>query len=281
MARYDLIVRNGTLVLPWGEVRADLAVTAGRIAAIGVPRRATRRRPCSRPAGLHVLPGIIDPHVHFRDSGQGHVDASGETMETGTRGAVLGGVTTIFDMPNTQPSLVDAAALAAKQAHAERVAWCDVGLYVGATKGNVAALAALERGRGVCAIKVFAGSSTGDLLVEDDASIDRVLAAGTRRVAFHSEDEARLQARKPATTGAVPTASTCAGATRNARSSARAGSWRWRNGREPAGPHPARLHRGGARMARRASPACDRGGAGQPSEPVRARGLRAARRRTR
>lgn len=201
MARYDLIVRNGTLVLPWGDMRADLAVTAGRIAAIGAAA-GDEAETVLEARGLHVLPGIIDPHVHFRDSGQGHVDASGETMETGTRGAVLGGVTTIFDMPNTQPSLVDAAALATKQAHAERVAWCDVGLYVGATKGNVAALATLERGRGVCAVKVFAGSSTGDLLVEDDASIDRVLAAGTRRVAFHSEDEARLQARKPATTGA-------------------------------------------------------------------------------
>ena len=200
MARYDLIVRNGTLVLPWGEVQADLAVAGGRIAAIGVDGRDEAETVLDA-AGLHVLPGIIDPHVHFRDSGQGHVDASGETMETGTRGAVLGGVTTVFDMPNTVPSLVDAGALAAKQAHAERVAWCDVGLYVGATKGNVAELAALERGRGVCAIKVFAGSSTGDLLVEDDDSIGRVLAAGTRRVAFHSEDELRLQARKPAATG--------------------------------------------------------------------------------
>lgn len=200
MARYDLIVRNGTLVLPWGAQQADLAVAAGRIAAIGATA-ADEADTVLDARGLHVLPGIIDPHVHFRDSGQGHVDASGETMETGTRGAVLGGVTTVFDMPNTQPSLVDGAALAAKQAHVERVAWCDVGLYVGATKGNVAALAALERGRGVCAIKVFAGSSTGDLLVDDDASIRAVLAAGTRRVAFHSEDETRLQARKPASTG--------------------------------------------------------------------------------
>ena len=72
---------------------------------------------------------------------------------------------------------------------------------MGATKTNARALASLERGRGVCAIKVFAGSSTGDLLVDDDASIRSVLASGTRRVAFHSEDEARLQARRPASVG--------------------------------------------------------------------------------
>ena len=183
MARFDLLVRHGTLVLPVGELRGARGRRGGGVRARG---------------GLHVLPGIIDGHVHFRDSGQGVPDASGETMDTGTRGAVLGGVTAVFDMPNTAPPLVDAAALAAKQAHVERVAWCDVGLYVGATTGNAAALAALERGRGVCAVKVFAGSSTGDLLVADDAGIARVLASGTRRVAFHSEDEARLQARRAA-----------------------------------------------------------------------------------
>jgi dihydroorotase len=194
MNRFDLTIANATLVLPWGEARADLGIEAGRIAAIGASLPAGREHIDA--AGLHVLPGIIDPHVHFRDSGQGPLDPSGETLDTGTRGAVLGGVTTIFDMPNTSPALTDDATLAVKQAHAERAAWCDVGLYVGATRTNAAALASLERGRGVCAIKVFAGSSTGDLLVEDDDSIGRVLASGTRRVAFHSEDEFRLRARK-------------------------------------------------------------------------------------
>ena len=191
--RPDLAIRNATLVLPWGERRADLGVTAGRIAAIGDVADAAETIDAT---GLHVLPGIIDPHVHFRDSGEGPLDPSGETLETGTRGAVLGGVTTIFDMPNTRPALTDAARLAVKQAHAERVAWCDVGLYVGATKANAPELAGLEQGRGVCAVKVFAGSSTGDLLVDDDAAIDAVLAHGRRRVAFHSEDEPRLRARR-------------------------------------------------------------------------------------
>jgi dihydroorotase len=191
MSHYDLILRGGTCVFPRGEAEAEVAVRHGRIAAIGAPSGATAETVLDA-RDLHVLPGVIDPHVHLRDPG----DASVESIATGTRAAVLGGVTAVFDMPNTNPPLVDAATLAAKQAHAERVAWCDVGLYVGATKTNVAGLAALEQGRGVCAIKVFAGSSTGDLLVEDDASLERVMRAGRRRVAYHSEDEARLQSRR-------------------------------------------------------------------------------------
>ena len=146
---------------------------------------------------LHVLPGLIDPHVHFRDSGvPGTAPEAVETLATGTRGAVLGGIATVFDMPNTTPALTNADALDIKRVHAGRVAWCDVGLYVGATTGNADELAALEAADGVCAIKVFAGSSTGDLLVADDASLERVMRAGRRRIAYHSEDEDRLRARR-------------------------------------------------------------------------------------
>ncbi len=192
---FDLLVRGGLCVLPWGEAAADVGVRHGRIAAIGDLAGASAET-LIEARHLHVLPGIIDPHVHFRDPGGRGGNAAVETLESGTRGAVLGGVTCVFDMPNTAPALTDAAALATKQAHAESIAWCDVGLYVGATRGNVASLAALECGRGVCAIKVFAGSSTGDLLVADDESLERVMRAGRRRIAYHSEDEFRLQARK-------------------------------------------------------------------------------------
>ncbi len=192
---FDLLVRGGVCVLPWGEAAADIGARYGRIAAIGALAGASAE--CVVEArGLHVLPGIIDPHVHFRDPGGGAGVPDVETLDSGTHGAVLGGVTAVFDMPNTSPALTDAAALAVKQAHAGRAAWCDVGLYVGATRANVAQLAALETGRGVCGIKVFAGSSTGDLLVADDASLERVMRAGRRRIAYHSEDEDRLQSRK-------------------------------------------------------------------------------------
>src|SRR5271165_3569058 len=99
-------------------------------------------------------------------------------------------------MPNTTPAIVDADALAWKQEYAERESYCDIGLYVGATKTNAAALATLETQRGVCGVKVFAGSSTGDLLVDDDESIERVMRNGHRRISFHSEDEYRQQARR-------------------------------------------------------------------------------------
>jgi dihydroorotase len=191
MAHYDLLIRGGVCALPWGLETVDIGVNAGRIAAIGVPTTAEAAEVIDA-AGLHVLPGLIDPHVHLRDPGNPAI----ETIPTGTRAAVLGGVTTLFDMPNTTPPLIDADSLAAKQAQMERQAWCDIGLYVGATKENVAALASLELGRGVCGIKVFAGSSTGTLLVEDDESLERVMRSGRRRISYHSEDEYRLQARR-------------------------------------------------------------------------------------
>jgi len=191
-AHFDLIIRGGVCVMPWGEVAADVGVRHGRIAAIGTPADATADQIVDA-AGLHVLPGLIDPHVHLRDPG----NAAVETIPTGTKAAVLGGLTAVFDMPNTTPSITTAESLAWKRGYVEQVAWCDMGLYVGGTKTNIGELAALEVEPGVCAIKVFAGSSNGDLMVEDDEHLELVMRAGRRRIAYHSEDEYRLQARKP------------------------------------------------------------------------------------
>jgi len=191
-AHFDLIIRNGICVLPWGMEQTSVGVRDGRIAALGVGNDATADQTIDA-AGLHVLPGLIDPHVHLRDPG----DKAVESIPTGTKAAILGGLTTVFDMPNTSPSITDAERLAWKQTYAEQNAWCDMGLYVGGTKTNIAALPSLETGSGVCGIKVFAGSSTGDLMVEDDENLERVMRSGRRRIAYHSEDEYRLQARKP------------------------------------------------------------------------------------
>jgi dihydroorotase len=191
-AHYDLIIRGGTCVLPWGMEKTSVGVRDGRIAALGVGFDAAAAETFEA-AGLYVLPGLIDPHVHLRDPG----NAAVESVPTGTRAAVLGGLAAVFDMPNTNPPITDAARLADKQDTVERQAWCDIGLYVGGTKTNIPELAALEVARGVCAIKIFAGSSTGDLMVEDDEHLERVMLSGRRRIAYHSEDEYRLQARKP------------------------------------------------------------------------------------
>jgi dihydroorotase len=131
--------------------------------------------------------------VHLREPGNEAV----ETIATGTRAAALGGLTAVFDMPNTRPAIVDSATLSWKRGFIEGRAFVDMGFYVGGTKANIGALEALELEPGVCAIKIFAGSSTGDLMVEDDASLERVMRSGFRRIAYHSEDEYRLQERAP------------------------------------------------------------------------------------
>jgi dihydroorotase len=189
---YDLIIRGGTCVLPWGMEQTSIGVRGGRIAALGVGHAAEATEVIEA-RGLYVLPGLIDPHVHLRDPG----DAAVESVPTGTRAAVLGGLAAVFDMPNTTPPVIDAERLAWKQEYVERCAWCDIGLYVGGTRTNIPDLASLESGRGVCAIKIFAGSSTGNLLIEDDEHLEQVMLSGHRRIAYHSEDEYRLQARKP------------------------------------------------------------------------------------
>ncbi|MGH1590564.1 dihydroorotase [Methylobacterium phyllosphaerae] len=189
---YDLLIRGGACVTPWGTEAIDLGIRDGRIAALATPAGTTADAVIDA-AGLHVLPGLIDSHVHLRDPG----DPAVETIETGTRAAVLGGIATLFDMPNTVPPIADTGRLAWKRDYVAGRSWCDVGLYVAGTKTNIDALATLERAPGVCAVKVFAGSSTAALMIEDDAHLELAMRGGHRRMAFHSEDEDRLQARKP------------------------------------------------------------------------------------
>jgi dihydroorotase len=190
---FDLIIAGGTCLTPAGRVAADLGIRQGRIAAIGDLGRAKAAETFAA-RGLHVLPGAIDTQVHFREPGFEHK----EDLESGTRGAVLGGVTSVFEMPNTNPLTTDAATFADKMRRARGRAWCDYAFFVGATAGNAAELAALETAAGCCGVKIFMGSSTGSLLVPDDATLARVLAHGRRRVAVHAEDEARLVERRAA-----------------------------------------------------------------------------------
>jgi dihydroorotase len=129
--------------------------------------------------------------VHFREPGLTHK----EDLESGSRGAVLGGVTAVFEMPNTEPTTTSAAAVADKVRRAHHRMHCDFAFYVGATRENTGELAELERLPGVCGVKVFMGSSTGSLLVEDDEGVRNILRTIRRRAAFHSEDEYRLRER--------------------------------------------------------------------------------------
>ncbi len=190
--RFDLLVRGGTLMTPGGRLVADLGARAGRIAAIGDLGAATAAQVIDA-TGLHVLPGVIDAQCHFREPGQPHK----EDLASGTTAAVLGGVTSVLEMPNTDPPTTSAAALADKVARLRGRARCDVGFFVGATAENARELGQLEQLPGCCGIKVFMGSSTGTLLVADDETLAQVFASGRRRVALHAEDEDRLRERKP------------------------------------------------------------------------------------
>ena len=187
---YDLILKGGTVVNQDGEGVRDLAVRGGKIVAIGdVAGAAAETIDCR---GLHILPGVMDTQVHFREPGATHK----EDLESGSRSAVMGGVTGVFEMPNTAPPTTTAEALADKIKRAEARMHCDFAFYVGGTRENIKDLPALEMLPGCAGVKVFMGSSTGSLLVEDDGGVREILQAIRRRAAFHSEDEYRLRERQ-------------------------------------------------------------------------------------
>jgi dihydroorotase len=188
---YDLILKGGTVVNHDGEGLRDLGIRAGRFAAIGDLSGASASEVVDC-RGLHVLPGVIDTQVHFREPGLTHK----EDLETGSLSAVMGGVTAVFEMPNTDPLTVSAEALADKVKRGHHRMHCDFAFFVGATADNTRHLAELERLPGCAGIKVFMGSSTGSLLVADDAGLRAVLKVIRRRASFHAEDEPRLNERK-------------------------------------------------------------------------------------
>ncbi|MCZ6765007.1 MAG: dihydroorotase [Alphaproteobacteria bacterium] len=192
--KFDLIVRGGTCLTPGGPREFDVGIANGRFVRFGdlSAKSGADADQVIEATGLHVLPGVIDSQVHFREPGF----PQKEDLESGTRAAVAGGVTSVFEMPNTDPATVDETTFRDKMDRAEGRAWCDYAFFVGAAIYNVDHLAGLERAPGCCGVKVFMGSSTGGLLVADDATLTAVLAAGRRRAAIHSEDELRLRQRR-------------------------------------------------------------------------------------
>ncbi|MBA3697965.1 MAG: dihydroorotase [Planctomycetes bacterium] len=198
---YDLIISGGTVVNHAGRTQTDVAIRAGRFAAIGDLREAkTAARFDAR--GLTILPGVIDTQVHMREPGLEHK----EDLASGSAGAALGGVTGVFEMPNTKPSTTTAAALQDKLDRAAGRMWVDHAFYMGGCAENADQLAELERVPGCSGVKVFMGSSTGSLLVADDATLDRVLRSIRRRMAVHCEDEPRLIERRSVITATGATA---------------------------------------------------------------------------
>jgi dihydroorotase len=200
---YDLIITGAEIIAPIqqpGESkpslrreRADIGVRDGRIAAIdssGLDRATAKNR--MKADGLLALPGAIDTQVHFRDPGF----PEKETLESGSRAALMGGVTSFFDMPNTKPATLSAIDVADKMTRAAGKCWVNYAFYVGGSPDNAAHLAELERLPGVCGIKIFMGSSTGRLIIGSDETLDLAVRTVQRRFAVHAEDETRLQERK-------------------------------------------------------------------------------------
>ena len=189
----NLLVQNAMMVLPDGIVEGDLRIANGRIKTVApqgglVPQNGEQ---VIDGAGLHLLPGAIDPHVHFRDPG----NPEKEDLESGSRAAVAGGITGFLDMPNTVPNATNRVQLESKIAVAGQKAVNHHGFFIGATNDNVADMQSVEGMDGVCGIKIFMGSSTGDLLVHEQKHLEDIFANTGGIIATHAEDEDRLQSR--------------------------------------------------------------------------------------
>ena len=189
---FDLLICGGSVYLPNEKIeKVDIGIKNSKIQELGD----LSHKSCKLKLDVNnllVLPGAIDSQVHFREPGLTYK----EDIYSGTKGAVLGGITSIFEMPNTKPSTTNQSALEDKLEIAKSSAFCNYSFFVGAAKDNIQDLTNLERISGCCGVKIFMGSSTGDLLVEDDESLKQILKSINRRVAVHSEDEYRLRERK-------------------------------------------------------------------------------------
>ena len=189
---YDLILSGGNVVLPSLKTeQLDIGIIDSKIAELGDLSRKTYKEKLAI-NDLIVIPGAIDTQVHFREPGITHK----EDIYHGTKGAVLGGTTSIFEMPNTKPPTINEMELQKKVDIATKNAFCNFSFFMGAAKENIKKLSELENLSGCCGVKIFVGSSTGDLLVEDDENLTKIFRNVKRMISVHSEDEYRLRERK-------------------------------------------------------------------------------------
>ena len=192
MKSFDLIIKNGNIVLDNEKIeKNDIGIRDSKIISIDDLSSANSLESIDA-SNLHILPGCIDTQVHFREPGLTHK----EDLLTGSKGAVLGGVTGFFEMPNTKPPTITKNDFEVKVKLAEKKSYCNFSFFVGAAKENIDNLKYLEMLPGCCGVKIFMGSSTGDLLVEDDESLRKIFLSVSRRISIHSEDEYRLRDRK-------------------------------------------------------------------------------------
>lgn len=197
MQYFDLVISEGRCFVttnpnqPRRWVVTDIGLKDGKISKIGNLNLAERSDTFSA-RGLHIIPGVIDTQVHFREPGSEHK----EDLASGSGAAVLGGVTGVFEMPNTQPPTISRSSLADKLRRASGRMRCHYAFYMGASPENISELAELENLPGCCGVKLFMGSSTGSLLVPNEHDLIGVLNSGKRIVAVHAEDQDLLVSRK-------------------------------------------------------------------------------------
>ncbi len=187
----DLIIKNGTCFIDGKLQKKDIGVTNGKITnindTINDPSKETLEAD-----GLTVLPGCIDTQVHFREPGS----TDSEDLNSGSKAAIVGGITGVFEMPNTNPPTSNKKEFQNKLNLAKNRMYCNYAFYFGATPSNSSDLADLKNLEGCCGVKLFAGSSTGNLLVDKEADIEKVFLNTSKIVSVHSEDEEILNQRK-------------------------------------------------------------------------------------
>ena len=189
----NMLIQNGTMYLQKKKEVGDLRIKSGVISTIatGGGLEPNGEEVVIDATGLHLLPGAIDPHVHFRDPGQ----PEKEDLESGSRAAASGGITSFLDMPNNIPNAIDRKTIQSKLDIAAKKCVTHHGFFVGATKGNLSDIQSVEGMTGVCGIKIFMGSSTGDLLVHEQGDLEKIFSNTGGIIAVHAEDENRLQER--------------------------------------------------------------------------------------
>jgi dihydroorotase len=184
----SLLIQNAQILMPDGTLQmGNVAIEGATIVQVG-ETDVTADRTLDA-TGLVLLPGVIDPQVHFREPGLEHK----EDLHTASCACVRGGVTSFLEMPNTIPLTITQAALDDKLDRAARKSLANFGFFVGATSEN---LPDLQTATPACGIKIFMGSQHGALLVDDETHLDPIFATGTRLIAVHAEDQARINERK-------------------------------------------------------------------------------------
>ena len=181
------LIKNAQVVLPTGIQRSTVLIRDGGVIADIDPAPQIPVDELVDAHGLHLIPGVVDDQVHFREPGLTHK----EDLRTASRACAKGGVTTFLEMPNTKPPATTQALLNHKLALAAEKSLVNYGFYIGATPHNLADLKAAQRTPG---IKIFIGSSTGDLLVDNQESLERIFAETTLPICAHCEDETTVRA---------------------------------------------------------------------------------------